>query len=241
MKRILLFLIILSYLNIWADDTGDLLWQKAVIIAKENSHLITGELEQVTKLTNKKGKVKVEETILITYSQSGNDVVGRFESSCSNGGKPVGQDDERIKSMLEEDMLNKEALFLNFKGTDLQVTKKPDIQEIKGHQCQRFDYEYYEYDDESNKNLRYWGKVWLDNENGIPLLDEGNLESPIKMMKDITIATFYHYGEDGWYIDEVNTSFRISMLIISAYTTICRYYRNYWEFIPVDSEMQESD
>ena len=240
MKKLTVLIIFFLVIQlIQADDTEDPIWKKAGIIAKENSNLVPGELRQIARQTNKKGKVKSEESLLIRYEKIGEQVEAIYVSG-ERDGETMPEDDERVQSVLNENVLDNSSLFNNFQGNDLKVTKTSEFREIKGYNCLAFNYEFNKIDEEDNK-ISVTGKVWLEEENGIPLLNEAILESSKKVVKDMKVISHYHYGEDGWYMNEVYTSFRISLILMSIYIEMDRFYQNYWEYEPINSETSLSD
>lgn len=221
--------------SIYADARTHPLWQKAKIIAQNNELWVPGKLEQTARQKNSKGKIKSEESIAVKHWQVGQGI-GSSLISSDRDGKPIPQDDDRVQDLLSENLLDNSSLFYNFAGQNLLVTLQSEIRTIEGKQCRGFDYQFTR-QNEKGKNLQSTGTVWIDTLTAIPILNEMQVQSPKKVVKNMTIRNQYNYDEKAWYIDKVEMRFQLSLLVVKYFMEIDRSYSDYWLFqedAPVD-------
>jgi hypothetical protein len=225
---LLLLLVLPAAAGLFADDNIDPLWQKAVKIAEQNNAWIPGKLHHTSRQLSGSGKIKSQESVIIDYQQNDQTVEAVFISGQRDN-EPLTETDERIQEILKESMLDDSSLFYNFQGKDLKVTASDKTRIIGEHECRGFDYEFIKESDDS-KDIRSWGTVWLENEKGIPLLNEMSFDPPRKMIKNMSIITHYNCAEDAWYMNKVQMSFSISLVLMKINMEIDRIYSKFWRF-----------
>lgn len=228
-KYLFLLLLILAAALLLADDQSDPLWLKARQIAQQNEFWAPGKLEQNSFQKNGKGKVKSQESVIVNYQQNEVELETVFVSA-SRDGEPVGIDDKRVQSVLNEEVIKEGSLFHNFQGKDLIVTRTDAERTIDGNLCVGFDYSFIKPDDEG-KDFKSWGTVWLENKKGIPLLNEMNITPPKKVVKYMKTTSYYNNSETEWYLQKADMTFKISLVIKTIIIDVKREYSDYWQYI----------
>lgn len=227
---------------------SDVLWQKAVDLAKQNEAWVPGKMVIHSTMTNKKGKVleDVEMSQAVSLDAKGEIRVDIIKAV--KDGKDVTEEErarlkEATSETSEED--SEEAHSIEFKNVgifhpDLQskltVTPTGQTGGVSGKSCRGYEFTLQMEDGTLQK-----GSAWLEEETGVPV-EVSFVPDPLpKHVKRMNTIIRYRLGPgEKWRVSDMTVEGTGGMLFIKRNFNVTTEFSDYWEYEEEKEETEKS-
>ena len=227
-------------------NKGQELWQRAVAIAKRNQNWVPGRLESHIRMLTRKGRVKthVETWLKLEEGEEGR-IITSLEKYIKNG---VDETKKRIKRFLEArekaeaerkkdsgERNNRNSLTIGLQDHPFSAAvqdavsfqlQKTDVS-MNGKTCSLFSYRQKL---AGSGEVTRKGKVWIEQESGIPIKNQFTLEPLPSMVKRFNQQISYHADHaDAWHPETMEIDGVGGFLFIRKYFQSQVAFKHYFQ------------
>jgi len=204
MKKIIIFVLLCSAALLIADDCSDELWQKAKSIAEVNWRWVAGEMELRVSALDDNNSEMMTASLMFSYEQEDGEIMGYYDGGTRSGNL-IPEHDQIVQQFLSQDMTpDSSSIFLNSEDWKLEVTRTGVTDKILKKKCAEFTFKG-ERPGEDGKPILMEGKVWLEQETGVPVYMEQTMYPPIEMVKRIDNNVTYQYKKDKFTVKKLES------------------------------------
>ena len=224
---LLFFLAFLLMLN--ADNPVDILWQKAEKIASENWNLVPGRIHKEKKVYKKNGALKSSKEVILKSSYKNNEISLQFVQARTDK-KELTEENSYVQAEMKRDYYpQNNSIFHNAEKFKVKYHGTNETLIIQGRKCAIYDIEFQQ--EEDGKIVEYFGKVFLDAENGTLYRLEKTAKELPTMMKSFIEITEYDIDANGFWIKKSETTItEVTILFMKLKMELKYTYSDYWKF-----------
>ena len=212
-----------------ADNPVDVLWQKAEKIASENWNLVPGRIHKEKKVYKKNGTLKSSKEVILESAYKDNEISLKFVQAKTDK-KELTEESSYVQTEMERDYYpTNNSIFHNAEKLKVKYHRTNETSIIQGRKCAIYDVEFQK--EEGGEIVEYFGKVFLDAENGTPYRLEKTAKKLPAIMKSFLETTEYEIDDSGnWITKSELTETKAKLLLLTVTMHIEYIYSDYWKF-----------
>ncbi len=231
MKKILFVIVIMAIgLKVYAFDD---LWKKAQSYAEKSWNLVPGVMTQTNIMKDQKtDEVNMNMYLKIAIKQNDFGFIDNELIEATVNDQKVDENTPEIKKLIEVDRTpSRKGMFLIYNKDDITIKKLRETSEINGIKVSKYEVKYSMLDND-NKKQTLEGIVWLDSQNGRPVLSDMKMAKTPMFVQSIDIKTYYGFNNntETFFQEKVEMDVQISAMGQKISNNTVIEMRNYWTY-----------